>query len=94
MALAGLFQTNGWQCWFQAVLKRLIAVMRSLTLAKSPRRSAWRSMIEKKTSTRLSHDAEVGVKCSWTRGCLAQPCTNSGVLVGGVVVADDMELAA
>jgi len=40
MSSAGLVQASGWQCWFQAAQKRLIAVMRSLTLAKSPRRSA------------------------------------------------------
>jgi len=31
---------------------------------KSPRRNAWRSMMEKNTSTRFSHDAEVGVNRS------------------------------
>ena len=28
-------------------------------------RTAWHSMIEKNTSTRFRHDAEVGVKCNW-----------------------------
>jgi len=45
--------------------------MRSLTLLKVPRRMAWRVMIEKNTSTRLSHEPEVGVKCSVIRGCFA-----------------------
>jgi hypothetical protein len=38
---------------------------RSVTLAKSPRRSAWGSTIEKNTSTRFSQLAEVGVKCGY-----------------------------
>jgi hypothetical protein len=38
----------------------LIAVMSSLTLVNSPRRSAWRLMIDKNTSIRLSHDVDVG----------------------------------
>ncbi len=35
--------------------------MRSLTLLKVPQRMARRVMIEKNTSTRFSHDLEVGV---------------------------------
>jgi hypothetical protein len=77
---AGLVQANGWQCWFQEAQKRVIAAVRSVTLAKLPRRSAWRSMIEKNTSTRFSHYAEVGVKCSWTRGCLASQPRTTGCL--------------
>ena len=45
------------------------------TLAKSPRRSAWRSMIAKHTShTRLSQDAVVGVTCSRTRRFSGATC--------------------
>jgi hypothetical protein len=32
------------------------------------------------TSTRLSQDAEVGVKCSWMRGCLASQPRTTGCL--------------
>jgi hypothetical protein len=49
-------------------------------------------MIAKKTSTRFSQDAYVGVKCRWTRGWLAS--LHLGVLVGGVVVQHDMQLTA
>jgi len=80
MSSAGLVQASGRPCWFQAAQKRLIAVVSSLTLGKSPRRSAWRSTIEKKTSTRFSHDAEVGVKCSRMRGCLASQPRTTGCL--------------
>ena len=38
----------------------------------------------------FSHELEVGVKCSSNRGCLAQPGPDVGVVVGGVVVEDQM----
>jgi hypothetical protein len=52
---ASLVQAKGRQRWFQPSQKRRIAVTRSSMLAKSPRRSACRSMIEK--NTKLSQDA-------------------------------------
>ena len=55
-----------------------MAAMRSLTEVKLPRRMACRVMIEKKTSTRFSHDPDVGVKCSVIRGCLASQARTSG----------------
>ena len=45
-------------------------------------------------STRLSHEALVGVKCTWNRGCAFEPSANARVLVGPVVVADEVELSA
>ena len=59
-----------------------------------PRRIAWRVMIPKKTSTRFSQEPEVGVKCRVIRGLLGQPGLDVGVLVGGVVVHHDVQLAA
>jgi hypothetical protein len=57
-ALVGvLVQVQGRQRWFQPSQNRRIAATSSSTLAKSPRHSACRSMIAKKTSTRLSQDA-------------------------------------
>jgi hypothetical protein len=47
---------------------------------RSPRRRAWRSTMEKNTSTRFSQDAEVGVKCSWIRRCLASQPRTTGCL--------------
>jgi hypothetical protein len=44
-----------------------MAVVRSLTQRKVPRRMAWQVMIPKKISTMLSHEHPVGVKCSVTR---------------------------
>jgi hypothetical protein len=40
------------------------------TLSNEPRRPVWRVMIPNNTSTRLSHEPEVGVKWSVTLGCL------------------------
>jgi hypothetical protein len=48
--------------------------------AKSPRRNAWRVMMANNTSTRLRQDAEVGVKCNRTRGCLASQAPTVGCL--------------
>ena len=62
-----------------------------LTEVNVPRRIAWRVMISKNTSTRFSHDPEVGVKCIRTRGCLGQPGLNGRVFVGGVVVGHDVQ---
>jgi hypothetical protein len=39
----------------------------------------------------FSQDPDVGVKCSVIRGFLASHARTSGVLVGGVVVADDVQ---
>jgi hypothetical protein len=40
-----LVQENGWQRSFQPSMKAPLAVVRSLTLVKLPRRIAWRVMI-------------------------------------------------
>jgi hypothetical protein len=40
----------------------------------------------------LSQEAEVGVKCSWKRGWRSNHFFTSGVLWGGVVVADEMQV--
>jgi hypothetical protein len=45
-------------------MKFSMAAMRSLTEVKLPRRIACRVMIEKKISTMLCQDPDVGVKCS------------------------------
>jgi len=52
-----LVQVKGRQRWFQLSQNRRIAAITSWTLAKSPRRSAWRSMMAKNTSTRFSQEA-------------------------------------
>ena len=77
---AVLVQTKGSQRSFQPSMKTPIAVLRSATLRKVPRRIACRVMIPKKTSTMFNQEPEVGVKCrlireffashAWTLGCL------------------------
>ena len=57
-----------------------------------PRWMAWRSMIPNQISTRLSQDPEVGVKWMWMRGFRRQPGFDLRVLVGGVVVHDQVQL--
>ncbi len=56
---AVLVQVKGWQRSFHPSMKSSMAAMRSLTEVKLPRRMACRVMIEKKTSTRFSHDPDV-----------------------------------
>ena len=77
---AVLVQVNGWQRSFRPSMKALIAVTRSLTLVKVPRRMAWRVMMPKNTSTRFSHDPEVGVKCSVILGFFASHASTSTCL--------------
>src|SRR4051794_7381716 len=94
-----LVRVNGVQRSFQASMKCWMAAIRSATVGKLPRRSACRVMIEKNASTRFSHDPDVGVKCSRTRGCrLSQArtagCADRGMVVGGVVVDHHVQPAS
>jgi hypothetical protein len=54
---------------------------------------AWRSMIPNQISTRFIHDAEVGVKCTWTRGLAVSQSRISTPFVRGVVVHHQVQLA-
>ena len=47
--------------------------------------------VEKKVSTAFSHEHEVGVKWKVQRGWRASQAQHLGVLVGGVVVEDDVD---
>ena len=53
-----------------------------------------RSDRAKKRSTRLSQDEDVGVKCMWKRGRLRQPGFDLRVLVGCIVVGDQVDSRA
>ena len=75
-----LVQTNGVARVFQPLMKARILVVRSLTEVNTPRPSAWRWMTPNHTSTRLSHDADVGVKCTAMRGLSASQALTSEVL--------------
>ena len=63
-------------------------------VAKLPRRMAWRVMIPKKISTRFNQDPEVGGEVQGDPWVAGQPGLDGGVFVGGVVVADDVQLRA
>src|SRR5699024_1635703 len=75
-----LVQTNGCLRSFQPVMNWRILALRSLTDVKTPRRMACRSMIPNQTSTRLSQGPDVGVKCTWNRGCFSSHAFTCGVL--------------
>ena len=77
---AVLVQTKGWQRSFQPLMKARILIIRSRTDGNAPRWIAWRSMIPNQTSTRFSHDPDVGVKWTWTRGFAASQALTFGCL--------------
>ena len=54
--------------------------MRAGTLRKVPRRMRLRVISAKKRSTRFSHEALVGVKWRWKRGCSAIQAFTVGCL--------------
>ena len=68
-----LVHTKGCDRSFHPLMKARILALSSLTERNVPRRMACRSMIPNQTSTRFSHDPEVGVKCPRTRGFAASP---------------------
>ena len=49
-------------------------------LSKLPRRIAWFVITANQRSTRFSHEALVGVKCIWKRGCSASHSFTLGCL--------------
>ena len=65
---AVLVQTKGWQRSFQPLMNPRILALRSLTEPKLPRWMACRSIMPNQTSTKFSHEPDVGVKWTWIRG--------------------------
>jgi len=55
---------------------------------------AWRVMIEKKISTMLSQEHAGGREVQGDPGILSKPGPDPGVVLGGVVVADHVQLLA
>ena len=62
MASAAFPQTNVRARSFQPLTKRRIALTRSATLPRLPRRTYWRVRMDYQLSTMFIHDARVGVK--------------------------------
>ena len=89
---AVLVHAEGGQRWFQPLMKAQILIISSRTEAKVPRRMAWRSMMPNQISTRLSHDPRGPGQVDVDPGVRCQPGLAFRVLVGGVVVHDQMQL--
>ena len=77
MSSAALVQMNGCLRSFQPSMNCPILIMRSRTERKLPRWMAWRSMMPNQTSTRFSHDPEVGVRWTWIRARLVAEAERS-----------------
>ena len=71
--------------------KRLMAAWRSTTERKTPRFKRRLVSLAKKPSTALSQEHEVGVKWKAKRSCRSSQARTFGMLVGGVVVEDDVD---
>ena len=69
----------------------MIAVRKSSTECKAPRRFWRRVMAEKKPSTALSHEAEVRCEMEHPARMIGQPFEDVGLFVGGVVVDDGVD---
>ena len=65
---ADLVQRKGLAFSFQLARNRVMACSKRATLSKLPRRMACAVIRPNQRSTRLSHEAPVGVKCRWKRG--------------------------
>src|SRR6188474_2788191 len=68
-----------------------MAAWRSTTDRKTPRFRRRLVIVAKKVSTALSQEQEVGVKWKVKRGWRPSQAITFGVLVGGVVVEDDVD---
>ena len=71
MVFAVAVQTKGLGFLLVAAMWRVIALSRSSTERKTPRLRLCRVSLEKKPSTALSQEQEVGVKWNVHRGCSA-----------------------
>src|ERR1700731_2547703 len=70
MGLVLAVHVKGLGGWLRCSVHSAIAASSSSTLWK-PRRMRWRVISAKSRSTRLSHELDVGVKCSLKRLCRA-----------------------
>ena len=71
--------------------KRLMAACRSTTERKTPRFKRRLVSLAKKPSTALSQEHEVGVKWKVEARDAGRASADLGMLVGGVVVDDDVD---
>ena len=80
MSSAVVSQVNGFAAVVVGVDEPADRGDESSTDAKLPRWMAWRVMIAKKVSTRLSQLPDVGVKCSMIRGLRSSHLPTLGCL--------------
>ena len=80
MTVAGLVHTKGLGSALWHSRYSRIARSNSATLWNAPRLMRFVAISAKKRSTRLSQEADVGVKCRWNRGWAASHSFTSGVL--------------
>ena len=92
MILSGsLVQIKGFGFALASAMKRLMASLSSWSERKTPRLRRLLVSFAKKPSTALSQEQEVGVKWKTKRGCLSSQSSYVRMLMGGVVVDDDMD---
>jgi hypothetical protein len=91
MSSAVFVQMNGLGFVFHSLIQSRMSRSSSVTLRWAERRSLRQVSSANQRSTRLSQDAEAGVKCRWKRGMPQQPLLDRLGLVGGVVVQDQVE---
>src|SRR5215469_14077041 len=89
MASADLVQRKGFGLALCSTRKALIAACRSMIERNTPRRMRCRVILEKKFSTALSQEAEVGVKWKVQRGWRASQATLLGCLAVALVSGVD-----
>jgi hypothetical protein len=73
-------QTRGLGSLLWTFMYSSMEAMRSGTEWNTPRRSALPVRSRNHRSTRLSQEEDVGVKCSWNRGCLTSQSLTSWCL--------------
>ncbi|MBI2906143.1 MAG: hypothetical protein HYX92_00660 [Chloroflexi bacterium] len=61
----------------------MMAATKAGMLVRTPRRIRFSVISRNQRSTRFSHDADVGVKCLWKRGCFASQAVISRSAGGG-----------
>jgi hypothetical protein len=80
MSSADFVQVNGLGSLFHSLIHLRMSASSSVTLRWAERRSLRLVSSANQRSARLSHDALVGVKCRWKRGCLTSHSLIAGVL--------------
>ncbi len=80
MSSAVFVQTNGLGSLFHSLIQPRMSRSSATTLRWAERRSLRQVSSANQRSTRLSQDAEVGVKCRWKRGCRSSHFLTGSVL--------------